>query len=126
MQLIPKLEDVEIKASMRTAHVLLVPSLEEGIANVAAEAMAIGLPVIATKIGGMPELISNAKNGWLVPPRDVGAIADNLISFSEATVEDIEEIRKAARQTVEREHSILRMIAKMESLYKEALMKPAN
>ena len=54
-------QDFIFKA-MQNADCLLLPSVEEGIANVVLEAMAIGLPVISTKCGGMAEIIKNRKN----------------------------------------------------------------
>jgi len=50
----------------------------DGIPNVIVEAMACGLPVLATSTGGVPELVVDGINGLLVPARDVNAIADGL------------------------------------------------
>ncbi len=58
--------------------VFVMPSLEEGFPIAALDAMAAGLPVVATSVGGVPELIEDAKTGWLVPPRDADALASRL------------------------------------------------
>ena len=58
--------------------VFVMPSLEEGFPIAAMDAMAGGLPVVATAVGGVPELIEDEKSGWLVPPRDVEALASRL------------------------------------------------
>ena len=58
--------------------VFVMPSLEEGFPIAALDAMAAGLPVLATSVGGVPELIEDGKTGWLVPPRDVEALAARL------------------------------------------------
>jgi glycosyltransferase involved in cell wall biosynthesis len=50
----------------------------EGIPVALMEAMASGIPVVATCISGVPELVRNGDTGWLVPPKDVGALADAL------------------------------------------------
>ena len=55
-----------------------MPSLEEGFPIAALDAMAAGLPVVATSVGGVPELIEDGKTGWLVPPRDAEALASRL------------------------------------------------
>jgi glycosyltransferase involved in cell wall biosynthesis len=58
--------------------VFVMPSLEEGFPMAALDAMAAGLPVVATSVGGVPELIEDGKTGWLVPPRDAEALASRL------------------------------------------------
>ena len=58
--------------------VFVMPSLEEGFPIAALDAMAAGLPVVATSVGGVPELIEDGKTGWLVPPRDAEALASRL------------------------------------------------
>ena len=58
-----------------------MPSLEEGFPIAALDAMAAGLPVVATSVGGVPELIEDGKTGWLVPPRDAEALASRLRSL---------------------------------------------
>jgi glycosyltransferase involved in cell wall biosynthesis len=58
--------------------VFVMPSLEEGFPIAALDAMAAGLPVVATSVGGVPELIEDGTTGWLVPPRDADALASRL------------------------------------------------
>jgi glycosyltransferase involved in cell wall biosynthesis len=55
-----------------------MPSLEEGFGIAALNAMAAGLPVVATSVGGIPELVVDEETGWLVPPRDSEALAGRL------------------------------------------------
>lgn len=71
----------EVTGFMKQYDVLLLSSVEEGIANVVLEAMAVGLPVISTDCGGMREVVSNGETGWLVPPRNPAAIAKALEKF---------------------------------------------
>jgi teichuronic acid biosynthesis glycosyltransferase TuaC len=61
------------------ADMLCLPSYSEGYPNVIVEALASGRPVVATDVGGIPELVNSA-NGRLVPPRDVGALQQALSS----------------------------------------------
>ncbi len=58
--------------------IFVMPSLEEGFPIAALDAMAAALPVIATPVGGVPELIEDGQTGWLVPPRDAEALASRL------------------------------------------------
>jgi len=73
-----RLPTAEVASHLQTADAFLFSSLSEGIANVVLEAMACGLPVITTNVGGMGEAVRNGVEGFLVPPYDAPAIADAL------------------------------------------------
>ena len=79
----PRTQD-EVSELLRTANCYVQPSVitssgkMEGIPVALMEAMASGIPVVATCISGIPELVRNGDTGWLVPPEDVTAIADAL------------------------------------------------
>jgi glycosyltransferase involved in cell wall biosynthesis len=60
------------------ADLLCLPSLSEGMPNVVVEALACGVPVVATTVGGVPDLIDSGSNGILVPPAESCALADAL------------------------------------------------
>jgi glycosyltransferase involved in cell wall biosynthesis len=111
----------EVFNLMQEASLLLMPSLEEGIPNVVVEAMAIGLPIISTDCGGVPELITNDKEGWLVPTRNPQALAGAIEDFLGLSVNKIEEVRLAARKKVEQQHSEEQMVKGMEELYYEVV-----
>ena len=64
----------QISDSLAKADVLILPSLWEGLPNVMLEAMAAGVPVIATAVGGVPEVIQDGENGLLVKPADVQSL----------------------------------------------------
>jgi colanic acid/amylovoran biosynthesis glycosyltransferase len=106
---------------MAEAALLLMPSLDEGIPNVVVEAMAIGLPVISTDCGGVPELITNDKEGWLVPIRNPQALAGAIEYFLGLSLNKVEEVRLAARKKVEEQHNEEQMVKGMEDLYYEVL-----
>jgi glycosyltransferase involved in cell wall biosynthesis len=58
---------------------LVLPSLTEGLPNVVLEAFAYKTPVVATAVGGVPELVIDTETGWLVPPRDPHALAQAIL-----------------------------------------------
>lgn len=85
--------------------VLLLPSVEEGIANVVLEAMALGTPVITTDAGGMKETIEDGLSGYVVPVRDARAIAAALEQFNSLEKERRYAIAQNARVKVREQHS---------------------
>lgn len=66
---------------LRGCDVFVLPSLAEGISNTILEAMASGLPVVATDVGGNRELVQEARTGFLVPASDPGALAEALARY---------------------------------------------
>jgi glycosyltransferase involved in cell wall biosynthesis/4-amino-4-deoxy-L-arabinose transferase-like glycosyltransferase len=73
------LPDQDLAMLMSRARVVVVPSLSEGLSRVAIEAMLTGTPVIASRVGGLPEVVHDGENGYLVPARDVDALAAALV-----------------------------------------------
>ena len=67
-----------VPAWLRTLDIFVLPSLGEGISNTILEAMATGLPVVATRVGGNPELVTPGESGLLVPPGDSESLAGAL------------------------------------------------
>jgi sugar transferase (PEP-CTERM/EpsH1 system associated) len=94
----------------------VLPSIAEGISNTLLEAMATGLPVIATRVGGNPELVEEGVNGFLVPRRDPGALQAALARYLDdphlAVVHG-----KASRQSAVEEFGLERMRAAYGRLY---------
>ena len=68
----------ELGAIYRDHHVFCLPARSETFGVVVLEALACGLPVIATNVGGMPDIVQHGTNGMLVPPEDAKALADAL------------------------------------------------
>lgn len=121
VSLVGRVSQEEVYRSMQEASLLLMPSVEEGLPNVVVEAMALGLPVLSTDCGGVPELIEDGKEGWIVPIRDPEAMAEAVVAFSQLSLDKIEEIRKTARKKVEAQHNEKGMVLGMEGLYYEVL-----
>ena len=64
---------------IKGADVVVNPSLSEGLPNVVLEAMALGVPVVATAVGGVPEIIVDKETGYLIPPENPQALAEALL-----------------------------------------------
>jgi glycosyltransferase involved in cell wall biosynthesis len=84
------------------------------------EAMAAEIPVIASAVGGIPELVEHGRNGLLVPPGDDAALADALLRvLGDRALAD--ELAAAGRRTIEQRYSFDRMVGDFETLYRETL-----
>jgi len=112
----------EIVAMMEASHILLAPSVtaedgdEEGIPNVVKEAMAVGLPVVSTLHAGIPELVIDGESGFLVPERNVDALAERIIFLCDHP-EIWPQLSRAARLRVEAEFDIGRLSVDLVGLY---------
>jgi len=71
----------QIPLWLNCADIFVLPSLSEGNPNVLLEAMACGLPIVATDVGGIPEMIENDKEGLLGPPKSSASLAQNITTL---------------------------------------------
>lgn len=94
----------------------VLPSLTEGIALTLLEAMASGLPVIATQVGGNPELIDDDVNGRLVPVRDEQALAECIVGYLNDPLR-CQRQGLAARAKVEKQFSLQAMMEQYFAIY---------
>ena len=74
-------ETTDVASYLAAADVVAVPSRNEGMGRVIVEAMALGLPVVATTVGGIPDVVTDGECGRLVEPEDVDALAAALIEL---------------------------------------------
>lgn len=105
---------------MRGLDCFVLPSLAEGISNTILEAMASGLPVIATEVGGNAELVEAGRSGLLRPAGDVGALAGALAELALAP-ERAAAMGRVGRDAVERRFSLTHMVAEYQGLYDRLL-----
>lgn len=106
---------------MRGMDVFVLPSLAEGISNTILEAMASGLPVIATDVGGNSELVIDGDTGWLVPPADPQAMAARILELVEQP-QLRHQMGRKARLRVETEFALPVMMAAYASQYQQLML----
>ncbi len=104
----------------KALDIFVLPSLREGISNTLIEAMASGLPVIATRVGGNPEVVRDGGTGQLVPPQGSAALAAALQNY----IEDpgLRRAHAAAgRERVCQRYNLTTMLKKYDSVYRSLL-----
>ncbi len=102
------------------ADLFLLPSEQESFGLTALEAMACGVPVIGAKTGGLPEVVSHGKTGYLFPVGEVAAMADQAVALL-GDAERHDAFGKRARRTAERRFNADRILREYESFYEEIL-----
>jgi len=110
----------DVQEILPEINISVLPSLSEGLSNSLLESMAAGLPTIATRVGGTPEVVLDGTTGLLVPPRDSGS----LVQAMELLLESPELARsfgEAGRHRVNTLFSVEKMVHQTESLYRKLL-----
>jgi sugar transferase (PEP-CTERM/EpsH1 system associated) len=115
----------DVPALLQSFDCFVLPSLAEGISNTILEAMACGLPVIATNVGGNAELLESGLTGQLVPAADAEAIAIQILAYAHDPAA-ARAAGLAGRARVERLFSLDAMVERYTALYDSQLAVAAN
>jgi L-malate glycosyltransferase len=115
----------DVPRILQEVDIVVHPSLTEGLSNVILEAMAAGIPVVATRAGGNSELVQDGYTGFMVPVRDAVQIA-NAVSRLLDEPQMARALGERARQRVIDEFALDRMLSKTEALYLRLLEKPIH
>jgi glycosyltransferase involved in cell wall biosynthesis len=108
----------DIPECLAALDLFVLPSLNEGMGRALVEAMAVGCPVVATRVGGIPDVVADGTTGLLVPPRDDRALADAILTL-------LRDRRlsaaygQAARRHVDGRFEVAAMVRDIERLYDE-------
>ncbi len=110
----------DIFSMLSAAHLFVLPSLHESSPNALIEAMGVGLPCIASSVGGVLDLIDHQENGLLIPPRASGALAEainDILTNRELAVY----LGRNARRKIEKMFDNDRSIQQLEAVYRDCL-----
>jgi colanic acid/amylovoran biosynthesis glycosyltransferase len=116
----------EIVEILDNCHIFVAPSVtgadgnQDAPVNTLKEAMAMGLPVISTLHGGIPELVEDGVSGFLVPERDADAIAQKLTYLMEHS-QDWQKMGKAGRKRVEENYDMTKLNDELVAIYQQML-----
>jgi len=115
----------DIADILRGLDLFVLPSLAEGVSNTILEAMASGLPVVATRVGGNPELVAAGVTGALVPPAAPAALAEAIAALA-ADPSHARALGQAARREAVARFSLERMLHDYHAVYRRALARAAG
>ncbi len=113
-------ERSDVPAVMRGLDCFVLPSLAEGISNTILEAMACGLPVIATDVGGNADLVAAGASGAIIPAADPEAMAQAIVRFA-AAPESARAMGREGRRLVEEKFSMQAMVTAYQGTYDKLL-----
>ncbi len=106
----------DIDRPLSESHVVVLPSVAEGMSNVLLEAMARGIPVIASDIPANSVLVDSGESGWLFPSSDPEALA-SLLSSVLKDLDRLETVGRRGREEVEERYDIDRVAERYSDLY---------
>ena len=106
----------DVPAVLAGADIFVLPSRSEAFPNAIVEAMMSGLPVVASSVGGIPELVDEGRTGRLVPPGDPVQLAAAVIDVLDHP-DDATHMGQTARRRIEEQYSFDRMVHQFEALY---------
>ena len=115
-------EQEQVVSLLSVADLCLLPSAQEGFGLVALEAMASEVPVVASRVGGLPEFIEHGVTGFLHPPDDLHSMAESSLAL--LTDPDLHRrVAAAARRTVRKSFCADAIVPQYEAYYAEVLSK---
>jgi colanic acid/amylovoran biosynthesis glycosyltransferase len=110
----------QVRDEILASHAMVLPSFAEGLPVVIMEAMALRRPVISTYVAGIPELVINGQNGWLVPAGSVSDLTlaiEKMLSLSD---EQLKAMGDSAYASVIERHDIDTEATKLAALFRES------
>lgn len=112
----------DIPELLANAGFFVSSSLTEGVSLTLLEAMAVGLPILTTNVGGNPEVVADGETGRLVPAGNVAALAEGIVTVCRNSA-DWPAMGRRGRERVENHFDIKQMLRNYEALYDELLVK---
>ncbi len=106
----------DIPQLLATADIFVLPTLTEALPTVLAEAMAAEKPIIASNVGGVPEMLDDGQNGLLIPPANPPALTTACLKLLQ-NPQQAQAMGKTGRQIVEERFDIQRQVRRLETLY---------
>lgn len=116
----------QVRRELLSARALALPSFAEGLPMVIMEAFALGRPVITTYIAGIPELVVDGHNGWLIPSGSKEAITAGIKRVMATPVDELEQMGRRGRDAVREQHYTPTETAKLAQLVRKTVEDAAR
>ena len=110
----------DVPEIMRALDVVAIPSFHEAIPQSGLQALAMGIPVVASNVGGIPSIIRQGETGRLVPPHDAAALAAAIHETLEQKIQT-QAMCRAGQQLVMNHHSLAVMLDRLDAIYRQHL-----
>lgn len=107
---------------MKSSDAYVMSSAWEGMPMVLLEASATGLPIVATNVGGIADLVEDGETGFLVPPKNPDALSEAMIHLMDCSKEERRRMGELGRQNIEASYSIEHVVDMWEELFRELLL----
>ncbi len=104
----------QVRTTLLKSRGLILPSFAEGLPVVIMEAMALGRPVISTFVAGIPELVRDGVNGWLIPAGDVDALTRAIHGMANASAAELTAMGRNGMEAVRAAHDLRTEVGKLE------------
>jgi glycosyltransferase involved in cell wall biosynthesis len=109
--------NAQVREHLRSARALVMPSFAENLPVAMMEALAMGRPVLGTYIAGVPELVENGVNGWLVPAGNVEATSKAILQLLRTPVGELSRMGRAGAERVRHQHDASKEAAELNRLF---------
>ena len=113
----------DIPSLLGAADGFVLSSAWEGMPNVVMEALAAGVPVVATRVGGVPELVDPGKSGFVVPPRNPAALSEAMHKLMTLPADQLKEMGQHGRRHIDANYGMSSMAKRWIGLFEALLMR---
>jgi colanic acid/amylovoran biosynthesis glycosyltransferase len=120
------LSSAQVRERLLSNRIFVLPSFAEGLPVVLMEALALGRPVIATYVAGVPELVVPGENGWLVPASSVDALVHAMREALTTPHEELERMGVRGRERVKAQHDVSIEAGKLAGLFQAGPTRPVG
>jgi glycosyltransferase involved in cell wall biosynthesis len=123
-EFVGNISNQEVYKYLAQADVFVRPSLSEGLGNAFLEAMAVGVPVIATPVGGIPDFLEDGKTGWFCQVKDPASIAEKInYILDEKNKDEVARVVENAKKMVEEKYNWNNIASSMRRIFNQLISK---